>query len=138
MNKSKFLWKRMDALYIEWKQLERLVDKRLSDLLKRPVHPRIVWDLDYWEVLTDVLTPEEMEKLLILGNADKEDHQAHAPYESGRIKDLTDVFTIKLLQPEFIFPVEKSEVTEHGLYLLSKGQSFTKEYGSKEVSYESV
>lgn len=37
----------MDALYIEWKQLERLVDKRLSDLLKRPVHPRIVWDLDY-------------------------------------------------------------------------------------------
>ena len=108
------------------------------DILKRPVHPRIVWDLDYWEVLTDVLTPEEMEKLLILGNADKEDRQAHAPYESGRIKDLTDVFTIKLLQPEFIFPVEKSEVTEHGLYLLSKGQSFTKEYGSKEVSYESV
>lgn len=138
MNKSKFLWKRMDALYIEWKQLESLIDNRLTDILKRSVHPRIVWDLDYWEVLTDIFTPEEMEKLLTLGNADKKDRKAHAPYESGRIKDLTDVFTIKLLQPELIFPVEKAVVTEHGLYLLSKGQSFTKEYGSKEVLYESV
>lgn len=75
MNKSKFLWKRMDALYTGWKQLESLIDNRLTDILKRSVHPRIVWDLDYWEVLTDVLTPEEMEKLLTQGNADKEDRR---------------------------------------------------------------
>ena len=138
MNKSKFLWKRMNALYINWKQLERLVDKCLSDVLKRPGHPRVFWDLDYLEVFTDVLTPEEMDKLLTLGNADKEDRQAHAPYESGRIKDLTDVFTMKLLQPKFIFAVEQAVVTESGLYFLSQGQSFTKVFGSKVVSYESV
>lgn len=129
MNLKKYIWKKMDALYMDWQQLSSLIDRVLTAILGHSVHPRAFEDNGYWEVCTDEITPEEMEKLLVLGNADEKDREDHTPYvNSGKIKDLTAALTIKLLQPELLFPIDCSVPTQDGVYLLNKGISFIKDY----------
>ena len=108
MNLEKYIWKKMDALFMDWQQFDSLIDRKLTELLKRSVHPKSYEDNGYCEILTDEFTPQEMLHLLNVGNADSEDIENHGPYqESGKIKNLTAEFAIKLLQPELLFPVDK-------------------------------
>lgn len=131
MNLKKYIWKKMDALYMDWQQFESLMDRLLTAILGRSVHPHVFEDNGYWEITTDDFTQEEMEKLLTLGNADEKDREDHTPYkESGRIRNLTAAFAVKLLQPDLLFPIEETVPTESGVYLLNKGISFIKEYDS--------
>lgn len=131
MNLKKYIWKKMDALYMDWQQFESLMDRLLTAILGRSVHPHVFEDNGYWEITTDDFTPEEMEKLLTLGNADEKDREDHTPYkESGRIRNLTAAFAVKLLQPDLLFPIEETVPTESGVYLLNKGISFIKKYDS--------
>lgn len=129
MNLEKYIWKKMDALFMDWQQFDSLIDRKLTELLKRSVHPKSYEDNGYCEILTDEFTPQEMLHLLNVGNADSEDIENHGPYqESGKIKNLTAEFAIKLLQPELLFPVDKVLVTEDGIYLFNKAISFITDY----------
>lgn len=131
MNLKKYIWKKMDALYMDWQQFDSLMDRLLTAILGHSVHPHVFEDDGYWEITTDGFTPEEMEKLLTLGNADEKDREEHTPYkESGRIRNLTADLAVKLLQPDLMFPIEETVPTESGVYLLNKGISFIKEYDS--------
>ena len=129
MNLKKYIWKKMDALFMDWQQFDSLIDRKLTELLKRSVHPKSYEDNGYCEILTDEFTSQEMLHLLNAGNADAEDIEKHRPYaESGKIKDLTAEFAIKLLQPELLFPIDKVLATEDGIYLFNKAISFVKDY----------
>lgn len=134
MNLKKYIWKKMDALFMDWQQFDSLLDRRLTELLNRSVHPKSYEDNGYCEILTDEFTPKEMLHLLNVGNADAEDIEKHGPYqESGKIKDLTAAFAIKLLQPELLFPIDKVLATEDGIYLFNKAISFIKDYENQNV-----
>ena len=75
MDLNKYIWKKMDALYMDWQQFNSLMDRLLTAILGRSVHPHVFEDDGYWEINTDGFTPEEMEKLLTLGNADEKDRE---------------------------------------------------------------
>lgn len=129
MKSKKVIWKKMDALYMDWHQFDSLMDSLLTSIIGRCVHPRSFEDNGYWEINTDDFTLEEMEKLLVYGNADDQDREDHAPYiGSGRIKDITATFAVKLLQPKLLFQVEDTVPVKDGVYFLNKGISFAKEY----------
>ena len=131
MKLNKYIWKKMDALYMDWQQFNSLMDRLLTANLGRSVHPHVFENNGYWEISTDGFTPEEMEKLLTLGNADEKDREDYTPYKKyGRIRILTADLAVKLLQPDLLFPIEETVPTESVIYLLNKGISFIKEYDS--------
>ena len=131
MDLNKYIWKKMDALYMDRQQFDSLMDRLLTEILGRSVHPHIFEDDGYWEISTDGFTQEEMEKLLTLGNADEKDREDYTPYKKyGRIRILTANLAVKLLQPDLLFPIEETVPTKSGVYLLNKGISFIKDYDS--------
>lgn len=132
MVRKKYTWRKMDAVFMHWPQFEQLVRDRLQSVLGRSVQLHIFEDTEYWEVITDEFTAVEMEKLLTLGNADEQERKSHAPGSSGRIKDLNDSLTLKLLLPMLPLPVKKTVPTEDGLYLFGQAKSVTHEYDEQE------
>ena len=40
MNLEKYIWKKMDALFMDWQQFDSLIDRKLTELIKRSVHPK--------------------------------------------------------------------------------------------------
>ena len=75
MDLNKYIWKKMDALYMDRQQFDSLMDRLLTEILGRSVHPHVFEDDGYWEISTDGFTQEEMELILdvLKGNASKED-----------------------------------------------------------------
>ena len=129
MNLNKYIWKKMDALFMDWQQFESLLDRRLTELLHRSVHPKSFVDNGYCEFSTDALTSSEILHLLKACNADDKDAEDHKPYESSKeIRFITAEFAVKLLQPELLFPVDKVSATKDGIYLFNKAISFVKDY----------
>lgn len=129
MKEKVYVLKRMDALFIELRQLDGLLDQKLTTLLGHSVHPRSYEDEGCCEIITDEFTPDEMLRLLKLGKANDADRKDHAPYaESGRIKDMTAAFAVKLLQPELLFPADRILAVEDGIYLLGKAAPVVKKY----------
>lgn len=132
MVRKKYIWRKMDAIFMHWPQFEQLVRDRLQSVLSRNVQLHIFEDTEYWEVITDEFTSAEMEKLLSLGNATEKERKLHALKTSGRIKDINDSLVLKLLQPMLPLPVKKTVPTEDGLYLFGQATSVTHEYDEQE------
>ena len=121
-------WQQREAMFLDWVQLKALLEYRLNDLLGRDIKPIPFQDSDYWDVYTQEYTQEELEKLFSAANADAEDRKNHGLDYEGKLHSLTSDFTTKLLSPEFPFEIDKSVVTEQGIYFLGVSKEYIKEY----------
>lgn len=121
------LWVISNALFLDWIQLQILIEYRLSVLLKRTIKVIAFQDGDYWEVETDPISPEEMEMLFEITKADEEDRKNHSGFEWA-LKSLTEAFTQKLIAAELPFPIKTSAVVEDGVYFIGQDIPYNKVY----------
>lgn len=121
-------WKMHQAIFLDWVQLKALLEYRLNALLGRDIKPFPFQDGDYWDVQTEEYSEEELEILLVAANADDEDRKNHCKNYLGICKGLHDVFTTKLISPEFPFALDKSVATENGVYFIGVSKKYIKKY----------
>ena len=121
-------WQSRQAMFLDWVQLKALLDYRLKALLGRDIKPLPFQDGDYWDVQTEEYSEEELELLFSVADADDEDRENHGKNFFGIYKGLHQVFTTKLISPEFPFKLDKSVVTDKGVYFLSVSKEYIKEY----------
>lgn len=121
-------WQARQAMFLDWVQLKALLEYRLRALLGRDIKPFPFKDGDYWDVQTEEYSEEELDILFAAADADDEDRENHGKDFFGLYKGLHDVFTTKLLSPEFPFELDKGVATEKGVYFLGVSQEYKKEY----------
>lgn len=121
-------WKMHQAIFLDWVQLKALLEYRLNALLGRDIKPFPFQDGDYWDVQTEEYSEEELEILLVAADADDEDRKNHCKNYLGICKGLHDVFTTRLISPEFPFALDKSVATDKGVYFLGVSKEYIKKY----------
>ena len=121
-------WQARQAMFLDWVQLKALLEYRLKALLGRDIKPFPFRDSDYWDVQTEEYSEEELEILFAAAEADYEDRENHGKNYLGIFKGPHHIFAIMIISPEFPFELDKSVVTEQGVYFLGVSKEYIKEY----------